>query len=43
VLTQLLKVQELERDLIQQQTNLVVARISLHRALGGTWMESLSL
>jgi outer membrane protein, multidrug efflux system len=43
VLTQLLKVQELERDLIQQRTNLVVTRISLHRALGGTWMESLSL
>ena len=43
VLTQLLKVQGLERDLIQQQTNLVAVRISLHRALGGTWMESLSL
>jgi multidrug efflux system outer membrane protein len=42
VLTQLLKVQALERDLIQQQTNLVGARISLYRALGGTWMESLS-
>jgi len=43
VLTQLLKVQGLERDLIQQQTNLVGARISLYRALGGTWMGSLSL
>ena len=42
VLTQLLKVQGLERDLIQQQTNLVGARISLYRALGGTWTDSLT-
>jgi len=42
VLTQLLKVQGLERDLIQQQTNLVGARISLYRALGGTWTGSLT-
>jgi multidrug efflux system outer membrane protein len=39
VLTQLLKVQELERDLIQQQTRLLVARVNLYRALGGTWTE----
>ena len=42
VLTQLLKVQGLERDLIQQQANLLGARISLYRALGGTWTESLN-
>lgn len=41
VLTQLLKVQELERNLIQQQANLLGFRISLYRALGGTWTESL--
>ena len=41
VLTQLLKVQGLERNLIQQQANLLSARISLYRALGGTWTESL--
>jgi NodT family efflux transporter outer membrane factor (OMF) lipoprotein len=41
VLTQLLKVQGLERNLIQQQANLLGARISLYRALGGTWTESL--
>lgn len=39
VLTQLLKVQGLERDLIRQQTNLLIARINLYRALGGTWTE----
>ncbi len=42
VLTQLLKVQDLERNLIQQQANLLGARISLYRALGGTWTESLT-
>jgi len=42
VLTQLLKVQGLERDLIQQQTNLLIARVNLYRALGGTWTESLN-
>jgi NodT family efflux transporter outer membrane factor (OMF) lipoprotein len=42
VLTQLLTVQGLERELIQQQANLLETRISLYRALGGTWMESLS-
>jgi len=41
VLTQLLTVQGLERNLIQQQANLLGARISLYRALGGTWTESL--
>jgi NodT family efflux transporter outer membrane factor (OMF) lipoprotein len=42
VLTQLLTVQALERELIQQQANLLGARISLYRALGGTWTESLT-
>ena len=42
VLTQLLKVQGLERDLIQQQTNLLITRVNLYRALGGTWTESLN-
>jgi NodT family efflux transporter outer membrane factor (OMF) lipoprotein len=42
VLTQLLTVQGLERNLIQQQANLLGARISLYRALGGTWTESLT-
>ncbi|MBW1608588.1 MAG: TolC family protein, partial [Deltaproteobacteria bacterium] len=42
VLTQLLAVQRLERDLIRQRANLFNARISLYRALGGTWTESLT-
>jgi len=42
VLTQLLTVQGLERELIQKQANLLGARISLYRALGGTWTESLT-
>jgi NodT family efflux transporter outer membrane factor (OMF) lipoprotein len=42
VLTQLLAVQGLERNLIRQQANLVNARVSLYRALGGTWMDSLT-
>lgn len=39
VLTQLLLVQNLEIDLIQKKTQLLLFRISLHRALGGTWMN----
>ena len=42
VLTQLLSVQGLERNLIRQRANLLIARISLHRSLGGTWTDSLS-
>ncbi|WP_372679778.1 efflux transporter outer membrane subunit [Desulfosarcina sp.] len=38
VLTQLIAVQDLERDLIQQQETLVRYRIGLHRALGGGWI-----
>jgi outer membrane protein TolC len=42
VLTQLLTVQRLERELIQKQTTLLIARVSLYRALGGMWPESLT-
>jgi outer membrane protein TolC len=42
VLTQLLAVQGLERDLIQQENFLVNDRISLYRALGGTWVNNLA-
>jgi multidrug efflux system outer membrane protein len=41
VLTELLAVQNLERDLIQRKADLLVARVDLYRALGGTWAESL--
>jgi NodT family efflux transporter outer membrane factor (OMF) lipoprotein len=41
VLTQLLTVQGLERDLIQRQSELVIDRVSLYRALGGTWTQAL--
>jgi NodT family efflux transporter outer membrane factor (OMF) lipoprotein len=41
VLTQLLAVQNLERDLIQRKADLLIARVSLYRALGGTWTDSL--
>jgi NodT family efflux transporter outer membrane factor (OMF) lipoprotein len=40
VLTQLLAVQGLERDLIRAQADLLVTRVQLHRALGGTWPEN---
>ncbi len=42
VLTQLLAVQGLERNLIRQQAILLNARVSLYRSLGGTWMDSLT-
>ena len=42
VLTQLLAVQGLERNLIRQRANLLSARVSLYRSLGGTWTDSLS-
>jgi outer membrane protein TolC len=41
VLTQLLAVQGLERNLIQQQAILLNVRVSLYRSLGGTWTDSL--
>jgi NodT family efflux transporter outer membrane factor (OMF) lipoprotein len=37
VLTQLLVVQDLERDLINQRTLLIRYRVGLYRALGGDW------
>ena len=43
VLTQLLSVQELERTLIQRRTELLIDRITLYRALGGTWMNNLKV
>lgn len=41
VLTQLLSVQNIERELIRRQANLLAARVGLHRALGGTWVDGL--
>ncbi len=41
VLTQLLTVQDLEQDMIERQAELLIARVSLHRALGGTWTGDL--
>jgi multidrug efflux system outer membrane protein len=43
VLTQILAVQGLESDLIQRQADLLVARVSLYRAIGGSWADELSL
>jgi multidrug efflux system outer membrane protein len=40
VLTQLIAVQDLERDLIVQQEALIRYRIALHRSLGGGWIEA---
>lgn len=37
ILTQLLTVQSLERDLLQKRTQRLIYRLSLYRALGGTW------
>ena len=42
VLTQLQLVQNLEKELINQQSSLLLARIDLHRALGGTWTDKLA-
>jgi NodT family efflux transporter outer membrane factor (OMF) lipoprotein len=41
VLTELLAVQGRERQIIQQQALLMIYRIDLYRALGGTWMTHL--
>jgi multidrug efflux system outer membrane protein len=38
VLTQLLTVQDLERNLISQQEQLVLYRVGLYRSLGGGWL-----
>jgi NodT family efflux transporter outer membrane factor (OMF) lipoprotein len=37
VLTSLLNVQSLERNLVQRQADLLLYQIALHRALGGAW------
>jgi NodT family efflux transporter outer membrane factor (OMF) lipoprotein len=39
VLTELLTTQRLERNVIQQRAEQFRARIALHRALGGSWMN----
>jgi outer membrane protein TolC len=41
VLTQLVSVQGLERDLIQRKAELLIDRVSLFRSLGGTWMDEI--
>ncbi|MDX1774947.1 MAG: efflux transporter outer membrane subunit [Desulfobulbales bacterium] len=41
VLTQLLSVQGLESDLIRKQADLIVTRVDLYRAIGGTWPQEL--
>ena len=41
VLTQILSVQNLERTLIQRKADLLLARVDLYRALGGTWTHAL--
>jgi NodT family efflux transporter outer membrane factor (OMF) lipoprotein len=42
VLTQLLSVQNLEIDLIRRHEDLLVARIGLYRAIGGSWVDDLT-
>jgi NodT family efflux transporter outer membrane factor (OMF) lipoprotein len=42
VLTALLTVQDLEITSVQDHTNLLLYRVALHRALGGTWTEELT-
>ena len=42
VLTQVLTVQGLERDMIQRHTELLIYRVNLHRAFGGTWTDGLT-
>jgi NodT family efflux transporter outer membrane factor (OMF) lipoprotein len=42
VLTQLLSVQGLESDLIRRNEELLVARVSLYRAIGGSWVDDLA-
>lgn len=41
VLTQLLSVQNLEMDLIARREDLLGARVSLYRSIGGTWTDQL--
>ncbi|MFO7558464.1 MAG: efflux transporter outer membrane subunit [Desulfobacterales bacterium] len=41
VLTQLLSVQSLERNLIEKRASMLLFRVSLYRALSGTWTHDL--
>lgn len=41
VLTALLSVQDLELSMATDRTNLLLYRVALHRALGGTWTQAL--
>jgi NodT family efflux transporter outer membrane factor (OMF) lipoprotein len=41
VLTQLISVQNLEQDIIVRQSDILIARVDLYRALGGTWTDEL--
>jgi outer membrane protein TolC len=41
VLTQIFSVQNLERTLIQRKADLLLARVDLYRALGGSWTQTL--
>lgn len=41
VLTQLLSVQNLELDLVGKRSELLIARVNLYRAIGGTWVYEL--
>lgn len=43
VLNQLVAVQKLERELISKKASLLIARVSLYRALGGSWPENLEM
>ena len=43
VLTALLKVQNVERDLISKNTELLSYRIGLYRSLGGSWYDELEM
>ena len=43
VLTQLLSVQSLQMDLISRNEDLLGARISLYRSIGGTWADELTV
>jgi len=42
VLVELVSLQNLERDLVAAQTDLLQTRINLYRALGGSWAEELN-
>jgi len=42
VLTQILKVQALDVDLIKRRAELLIVRVGLYRALGGAWADKLT-